>query len=291
MLEHVSCPKCHAPNLASEFVCFACGASLRAFPKRFRGAPAVVPWPLWIGMVGIVLVLGLVIWHAADWLAGIRQQALFPAWYLAAGGAALLAAAQVAFFQARFSDRRWWGLKRAPEVSIAQSHTGDVVWVRGKVECDTPLICPYLGQPCAYYRVVVKEREPDQPGWKTISRQINAVDFRLVEETGSVYVPTGGVLFDAPQYLDGFHDASDTQQVLVWALPVGMPASLFGLVGGDVGQRRMDGPGGELPAVATWRLPQDYVAAVGRRAKLARAAGWVVSVLGMVLVIAALTRG
>lgn len=290
MLEHITCPKCHAPNLTTEFVCFACGAALHPFRKRFGAAPAALPWPLWLGGIAILFVLGLVVWHAADWLAGIRQQALFPAWYLPVGGAGLLVAAQVAFFQARFSDRRWWGLRRAPEVSVAQSHTGDVVWLRGRVECDAPLICPSLGQPCAYYRVVVREREPGQAVWKTVSRDSNAVDFRVVEETGSVYVPTGGVLFDAAQYLDSLTDAGATQQVLVWAMPIGMPASLFGQVGGDVGRRRMDGPGQGLPVIATWRPPQDYEALMGRRARMARAAGWVVTGLGLVLLIAGVAR-
>lgn len=105
-----------------------------------------------------------------------------------------------------------------------------------------------------------------------------------------MYVPTGGVLFDAAQYLDSMTDVDATQQVLVWAVPVGMPTSLFGQVGGEVAQRRMDGPGQGLPVIVTWRLPQDYVALMSRRARTDRAAGWVVTVLGLVLLIAGVAR-
>jgi len=290
VLQHVTCSRCHAPNLSTQFVCFACGAALKALPKRFRSAPAVVPWPLWAGLIAVLVALALVICHAAEWLTGLRQQAFIPQWHLSAGGAALIILARVAFHQARHSDRRWWGLRRAPEVRVAQSHTGDVVWVRGRLECDTPLVCPYLAQPCAYYRMVVREREPEQAGWRTVSSETNAVDFRVVAESDSVYVPTGGVLFDAAQYLDSIMDAGATQQVLVWALPVGMPVSLFGQVGGDTGRRRMDAPEQGLPVIATWRLPKDYVNLTGRRARLARAAGWVITMVGLVLLIGGVAR-
>jgi len=290
VLQHVACPRCHAPNLTTEYMCFACGAGLRPLPKRLLASHRAVPWPLWAGLLLALLVLGLVFYWSAQALAGYREQAALPTWYLPVAGAGLLLAAQIAFYQARVSDRRSWGLKRAPQLKLSQSHTGDVVWVRGKVECDTPLFAPYINQPCAYYRMVLREREPGKAGWRTVETETRSVDFRLAEEDESVYVPTGGVLFDAPEYMDSAIDVEGTQQVKVWALPVGFPASLFGKLEGEERRLRMDGLDDGLPAIATWRLPADYVALVARRARMAQLAGWAMTTLAVVAFLAALVH-
>ena len=62
VLQHTECPRCGAPNLGTEVCCFACGARLKALPKRFGGGPAPEPpWPLWIGLVLILIVLLIVV--------------------------------------------------------------------------------------------------------------------------------------------------------------------------------------------------------------------------------------
>jgi hypothetical protein len=179
MLEHTECPRCHAPNLATEVVCFACGASLRARPKRLAGGqPARAPWPLWVGLLFAVVVAGFASWRLAIWLATYRARAALPAWWLPAGGLLLIALGQIAFVEARRRDRRWWGLRRAPELKLSQASVGDTIWARGRLACDTPIIAPYIGQECAYYRYIVREREPGQSGWRVTERGTNAVDFR-----------------------------------------------------------------------------------------------------------------
>jgi len=290
VLEHTTCPRCHAPNLAVEFVCFACGAALRPFRKGVRAGPIAVPWPLWVALVLGLLVTALVFWRAAEWLAGYRERAAIPLWYLPAAGIGLVAAGQLALYQARTTDRRWWRLKRAPELELAQADPGDVAWVRGKLRCDTPLFAPYVNQACAYYRLVVREREEGQAGWKTVRREANAVDFAVVQDMDSIYVPSGGVLFDAGLYVDSVTDPGGTQQVRVWALPVGLPVSVCGKLEGEATRLRMDALGQGLPAVATWRSPASYVSLVGRRAKIAQVAGWLISVAGTLVLIAGVAR-
>jgi hypothetical protein len=284
MLQHVECPHCHAPNLSTEVVCFACGSSLRALPKHLRSAPAPVPWLLWVGLlVGLVLV-GFIGWCAAAWLAGYRLRAAVPKWYFPAAGAVLLVAAQGAFAEARRIDRRWWQLKRAPHLPMAQVHTGDSVWVRGKLQCESALIAPYTAQECAYYRYLLRERQEDRAGWHTTEKDSNCVDFTVAEGEKSLYVPSGGVLFDAQLYTEAF--LSDTVQVRVWALAVGLPVSVCGQVAGETDQPRMDALGPDLPVVATWREPSDYVALTARRAKLAQGAGWALTAIGALTLIA-----
>jgi len=290
VLEHTECPRCHAPNLAAEICCFACGARLKPLPKRLGGPAAPAPWPLWIGLV-IALGIGVLIgYQAVAWLAGYRARAALPTWYLPAAGLFLVAAGQMAFWEARRHDRRWWRLRRAPELSLSQASVGDVLWARGQLRCDTPLVAPYIAQLCAYYRYLVRERQSGRAGWRVTEHGANAVDFSVADQGHSIYVPSGGVLFDAPFYGDTFIDPEAAMQVHAWALLIGVPVSVCGQLTGDTSQPRLDPLGEGLPAVATWRSPQDYVALVGKRAKAMQICAWALTIVGALALIAGLTR-
>lgn len=290
MLQHTECPRCHAPNLSTEIMCFACGAALRPLPKRFGAAPAQAPWLLWVGLLVGLAIAGLIGSQVAAWLAGYRTRMALPVWYLPAAGAAFAVAGQIAIAEARKTDRRWWGLKRAPELAMTQVHTGDIVWVRGKVICDSPLIAPYTTAECVYYRYFLQEREEGKAGWRTTERETKCVDFEVSQDQRSLYVPSGGLLFDAQIYYEGFIDPDATVQVKVWALPVGIPVSICGQVAGESDRPRIDACSDELPAVATWRDPSDYVALTARRARLAQATGWLLTVLGALALIASVAK-
>lgn len=290
MLQHSECPRCHAPNLGSEIVCFACGASLRPLPKRFLPAPAQAPWLLWVGLLVGLAIAGFVGYHLAALLAGYRATVPMPAWYFPAAGAALVIAGQVALVEARKTDRRWWALKRAPELPMSQVHTGDTVWLRGKVQCESPLIAPYTTAECVYYRYARQEREEGKAGWHTVERDTKCIDFEVAQENHSLYVPSGGVLFDAQIYYEGFLDPDGEVQVKVWALPVGIPVSMCGQVAGESDRPRIGPCSDELPVIATWRAPSDYVALTARRAKWAQAAGWFLTVLGALTLIASVAK-
>jgi hypothetical protein len=292
MLEHNECPRCGAPNLDSEVCCFACGARLKALPKRYGPRPAgPAPWPLWVGLLIALALFGLVAYYAVSWLAGYRDRAALPPWYLLAGGFALVVAGQVAFWEARRRDARSWRLRRAPELPLSRAHTGDAVWARGKVVCDTPVVPAYFPQECAYYHYVLREREQGEAGWRVSDRQTKAVDFRLMDGDEAVYVPSGCVRFDAPVYVETYVDPGATMQVKLWAIPVGLRVSLCGRIAGQTSRPRVDALGDDLLGVVTWRSPPDYVRVVARRARLALLAGWALTVGGVLSAIAGIISG
>jgi hypothetical protein len=71
---------------------------------------------------------------------------------------------------------------------------------------------------------------------------------------------------------------------------VGVPVSICGEVAGDTDRPRIDPIGPDLPAVATWREPNDYIALTAARARLARAGGWLATIAGILILIAAVAR-
>jgi hypothetical protein len=221
-----------------------------------------------------------------SWLAGYRDRAALPPWYLLAGGLVLVVAGQLAFCEARRRDARSWRLRRAPELPLSRAHTGDAVWARGKVVCDTPVVPAYFPQECAYYHYVLREREADQAGWRVTDRETKAVDFRLVDGDKSVYVPSGCVRFDAPVYVETYVDPGGTMQVKLWAIPIGLQVSLCGRIAGPTSRPRVDALGEDLLGVVTWRSPADYVRVVARRARLALLAGWALTAAGVLATIA-----
>jgi hypothetical protein len=290
-LEHTNCPRCHAPNLSTDFCCFACGRPLKALPKRFGGPPPkAAPWPMWLGIIFVLGTAGYIGYHAIIWLAGYRSQAGLPVWYLPAAGAAMIVAGQIAFFEARRRDTNSWLLKRAPQLPLVQSHTGDAVWARGKVKCDTPIVPAYFPQECCYYSYVVRVREPGQSGWRVRERDTNAVDFELVEGDRSVYVPSGCVRFDAPVYVEQYLDPDASVQLKLWAIPVGLPVSLCARIAGQTERPRVDPLEDDLPGVVTWRTPQDYVAMVAKQAQWTNLGGWALTILGAIALIAGLVK-
>ncbi len=290
LLQHIECPRCHAPNLGADYCCFACGERLKAIPKRFAGPAPSAPWPMWIGMALILGICGFLGYQGVIWLVGYRQQTGLPPWYLPAVGAAMIVGGQIAFFEARRRDANSWRLKRAPELPLAQSHTGDAVWARGKVKCDTPIVPAYFPQECAYYHYVVRDREPGERGWRVRERETNAVDFELVEGNQSVYVPSGCVRFDAPVYVETYLDVEGTVQLKLWAIPVGLPVSLCGRIAGATAKPRVDRLEDDLPGVVTWRTPQDYVEMVASQARWVNLGGWALTVFGALCLIAGLVR-
>jgi len=290
MLQHQDCPRCHAPNLSGELMCFACGAALGPRPKRFGVRPTQAPWILWFGLFLGLAIAGVIGWQVAIWLAGYRARLLVPHWYFPAIGLALLIAGQVGLAEARRIDRRWWRLKRAPLLRMTQVHTGDTVWLRGAIFCDSPLIAPYTAAECVYYRYLLYERQGDRAGWSITERETKCVDFVLAHQEKSFYVPSGGVLFDAQLYHEGHVDSLGNVRVKVWALPLGVPVSVCGQIVGDSERPRIDRIGDDLPAVASWREPTDYVAFTARRARLAQASGWLATIAGILILIASVAR-
>jgi hypothetical protein len=289
MLEHVACRRCHAPNLTTEAICFACGAPLGR-RRRARDAPPVTPWVFWFGIAFALAVVGLLAAVASHWLRAYRIAAGLSDVHMFAAVILLAAVGQAALSRARRRDGQWWELKRAPELPLAQTQAQDAAWIRGFVKSDTPLELPYAGnQKCVYYHVVVKEQEADQGGWRTTQNDTNAVDFTVQQESDTIYVPSGGVQFDAPLFVDTY--LADGAKAKVWAVAVEVPISVCGRVQVEGEQRVLMRLSDAIPVVVTWRLPSDCVAELAQRGRRAHWFGWAVSALAALLLIATVARG
>lgn len=290
MLEHVTCPRCRAPNLKTELVCFACG-KLLSKPPRSRERPPSLPWVLWLGLAFALAAFGFVAASASQLLASYQLEAGVPTSRMLLVVVLLLVIGQVALYRARCEDRQWWELKRAPELPLTQVRSGDAVWLRGVVQCDTPLDLPYtMGEKCVYYRAVVKERDSSEKGgWRTTQNETNAVDFVVAGESGAVYLPCGDVRFEAPRFVDTFLDPGI--KVQVWAIAVETPISVCGRVDDDGGPRRLVRLSEATPVIATWRFPSDYLAELMARGRRAQCFGWAVSIAAAVALIATVARG
>jgi hypothetical protein len=213
---------------------------------------------------------------------------MLPLWYLPVAGVVLAAAGQLAFREGRRRDRRWWRLSRAPELGLSRAHVGDAIWLRGGIDCDAPLIAPYVAKECVYYRYVLRERGQD--GWNISERGAKFVDFRIRVGGESVYVPSGGVLFDAPLYAETYLDPGGTRSVRIWALATGLPASVCGQLAGEMTRPRMDSLGEDLPAVATWRDPRAYLTFLRKRAQRAQRWGWALTIIGVLALVGGVAR-
>jgi hypothetical protein len=290
MLEHVACPQCHAQNLRTEVICFACGAPLGKRPK-VREAPPSLPWVLWVGMAFALAALGCVAAGASQLLAAYRLGAGIPSARMLAVVGVLFAVGQVALYRSRREDRWWWELKRVPDLPLTQIHAEDATWVRGTVQCDTPLDLPYTAdEKCVYYHVVVKERDDDgRGGWHTTQNETNAVDFTVAAESGEAYVPSGGVRYEAPLFVDTF--LADGVKAQVWAIALQTPISVCGRVEAQGEPRLLRRLSEAVPVVATWRFPSDYLAELAKRGRRAQWFGWAVSLVAAVVLIATVARG
>ena len=289
MLQHRVCPKCGAENLANELVCFSCGAPANRPASRER-LPET-PWFFYLGAYVLLLLFAVVVFYVARGIAGYRQQADIPTASMLLLVLALALFGQYGFALARRQDRSLWEWKRAPQLSLKQVGPGDDVWLRGTIACDSPLDTPYLpDQPCVYYELIVRQRDEDrQRGWRITQHEEQGVDFSLHEADNSLYVPNGDLEVDAPVCVDNLVD--DDMRVKVLALLVGWEVSICGRVGGDGAQRLLRRLSDEVPAIVTSKYPKDYLAELSKSERLHRAAGWALSILAGVVLIATFVKG
>lgn len=290
MLEHIICPRCQAPNLTAEQVCFACGRQLGKF-ARPRERPPSLPWVLWFGIAIALAALGVLVASASQLLASYRLEAGVPKAHMLFAAALLLAVGQVALYRARREDRRWWELKRTPEMPLTQVSSRDATWVRGAVQCEAPLELPYApDEKCVYYHLVVKEQEQtEKGGWRTTQNERNSVDFTVVADSGAVYVPSGGVHFEAPLFVDTC--PAPGVRAKVWAVGLNTPLTVCGRVEEEGGPRLLVRLSETVPLIATWRFPSDYLAELAKRGRRTQWLGWTVSFLAAATLIATLARG
>lgn len=98
-------------------------------------------------------------------------------------------------------DRRGWLAARAPQLPIRLVSVHDDAWIRGVVETDEPLACPWFGTHCAHYSYrserYVTHTRVDSDGkthttssWETADSASETVPFRLVQD--GVAIPVAG---------------------------------------------------------------------------------------------------
>jgi predicted nucleic acid-binding Zn ribbon protein len=289
MLPHRVCPQCGTENLTDEPVCFACGAPARK-RRAPRERPPATPWVLYVGALALLALFAVVVFYTSHGIASYLQLAEVPIVCMLLLALALVLLGQYGFLHARRQDRCYWELKRAPQLPLKQAAPGDAVWLRGTIACDTPMEVPYLpGEQCVYYKLRVREREGEQSGWHTTQRDEQAVDFWLRDGDGTVYLPSGDLGIEAPVCIDSPVDSST--QVRVSALFVGWQVSVCGRVVDDPSRRRLDRLSEDACAVVTCQYAADYLADLSQSERRHRAAGWTLSILALVLLIATCVRG
>lgn len=94
------------------------------------------------------------------------------------------------FFSADQRQRR--KMRSVPTRSIREVMDGELVRITGEAEIASPIAAPLTGRPCAYWRVVVKERRRSGKNsyWATLIDDHEGVDFVLRDETGGALVRT-----------------------------------------------------------------------------------------------------
>lgn len=107
----------------------------------------------------------------------------------------LVVAVAVAAYRAYTSEaaRMRRALKGAPKRTIAEVFDGEIAKIAGVVRAATPLLAaPLSGRSCVFYEVLVEEyRSSGRSGhWESIVRESSAVDFLVVDDTGTALVET-----------------------------------------------------------------------------------------------------
>lgn len=81
-------------------------------------------------------------------------------------------------------------LERIPLTNINAAIPGEV-HLKGKAQAISTVKAPKTGTPSIYYRYLVEKEQRDSDGnttWRTIQDDVSAVDFNLIDESGSVLV-------------------------------------------------------------------------------------------------------
>jgi hypothetical protein len=90
-----------------------------------------------------------------------------------------------------------WKLLRSDDkpakVPIAEVRDGEVTRVAGVVSVEKPLLAPYTGRECVYYRLEVSQNQID----RRIDAQVDEqCDFRIQDESGIAEVRVEGATFE-----------------------------------------------------------------------------------------------
>lgn len=160
---------------------------------------------------------------------------------LIGGGIALLIAIAL-LVGARRADARNWIYARAPALPIRLVNARDDAWVRGIVECATPLRVPRFAEPCVYFVYTVEEKRTrtvrtskggtrTETYWAVVQTDIDGVVFDLVDGANRIRIDARAA---------ELHDLASTGYDHEWSrryhatyLPLGDERSALGCVSED----------------------------------------------------------
>ncbi len=111
-------------------------------------------------------------------------------WVLWIGGGVGFLAGAILLAVARAADRRNYIIQRATPMPLALVNERDDVWLRGRTECDAPVVAKHFGFECVHYSYKLEERvrktRTDSKGrttthqeWVTRERKSESAQFRL----------------------------------------------------------------------------------------------------------------
>ena len=173
----------------------------------------------------------------------------------------------------RRQDHRTFVLARAPQLPIRALAAHDDAWLRGKIVCSQPLVCPWFEVPCVAYSYQVerevKRTRKDSNGntvtetsWETVHRESRTIAFEL-DDGARVNVALRQGKNEAMQGTGHDYETS-TRRHSAQVLPVGAKVSVLGVLRDD----RTFGPLAEVPLLVTSKSRQQRVRGS------ARAEGW-----------------
>lgn len=158
------------------------------------------------------------------------------------GGGITLVLAIVLLVAARRADARNWLYARAPALPIRLLTARDDAWVRGVVECASPLRVPRFAEPCVYFAYVVEEKRTrtvrtskggtrTETYWAVVQRDVEGVVFDLVDGTDRIRIdPRSAELHDLEST---GHDHEWSRRYSATYLPIGDTRSALGCVTED----------------------------------------------------------
>lgn len=173
----------------------------------------------------------------------------------------------------RRQDHRTFVLARAPQLPIRALAEHDDAWLRGRIVCQDPLVCPWFEVPCVAYsyhveREVTRTRKDSngntvtETSWETVHQDSRTIDFDL-DDGARLRIALQQGKNEAMQGTGHDYETS-TRRHSAQVLPVGAEVSVLGVLRDD----RTFGPMAEVPLLVTAKTREQRVRGS------ARSEGW-----------------
>ncbi|MFH1257532.1 MAG: GIDE domain-containing protein [Candidatus Micrarchaeota archaeon] len=190
-------------------------------------------------------------------------------------------------------DKALYKIQRLPPTDLHDAIDGVPVKTFSKIVCNKPAIAPYSGSQCVWSHSITEEyhEETDSKGrkhgyWQTVEDIVRTAEFQLVDPTGSICVDLNGAEQDLIRGVkvhssEGFH-----MRKREYAIPV-EKAFVYGMVFKDQGGLIVKKSASEPIAAAT-KTETEFIAEMRSDDKLNTAIGYVLGIIGALMILGAL---